>query len=156
MTALVETFPDWLRELNRVVGASQQQMASFAPPADLVEDNEGITVHLDVPGVRPEDLEIEVQNDVLIVRGQRPFPYRGEGDGQGVVRRTERGFGRFERSLRVPQGLDPNAIQASLRDGVLTLRIPKPEQLKPHRIPVKAQDAAREQQIQGAAGTTGQ
>jgi HSP20 family protein len=152
MTALVETFPDWLRELNRVVGSSQQQVASFAPPADLVEDEEGITVHLDVPGVRPEDLEIELENDVLVVRGQRPFPYRGEGAPQGVVRRTERGFGRFERSLRVPQGLDPNAVQASLRDGVLTLRIPKPEQLKPHRIEVKAQDSGQSPQIEGSPG----
>jgi HSP20 family protein len=151
MTALVETFPDWLRELNRVVGSSQQQVASFAPPADLVEDEEGITVHLDVPGVRAEDLEIELENDVLVVRGARPFPYRGEGAEGAVVRRTERGFGRFERSLRVAQGLDPNAVQASLHDGVLTLRIPKPEQLKPHRIEVKAEDSGQAHRLEGSS-----
>ena len=151
MTALVETFPDWLRELNRVVGSNQQQVTSFAPPADLVEDEDGITVYMDVPGVRAEDLELELQNDVLVVRGAREYPYRGEGaeGAQGVVRRTERGFGRFERSLRVPPGLDAGAIEASVRDGVLRLRIPKPEQLKPHRIPVKAEDAGA-QQIQGS------
>jgi HSP20 family protein len=152
MTALVETFPDWLRELNRVVGSSQQQIASFAPPADLVEDEDGITVYMDVPGVRAEDLELELQNDVLVVRGARPYPYRGEGAPEGVVRRTERGFGRFERSLRVPQGLDAGAIQASLRDGVLTLRIPKPEQLKPHRIPVRAEESDPAQpQVEGGS-----
>jgi HSP20 family protein len=151
MTALVETFPDWLRELNRVVGSGQQQIASFAPPADLVEDEEGITVYMDVPGVRPEDLEIELENDVLVVRGARPYPYRGDG-ATGVVRRTERGFGRFERSLRVPQGLDPNAVQASLRDGVLMLRIPKPEQLKPHRIQVQAQDSGQSRELESSPG----
>ena len=59
-----------------------------------------------------------------------------------MIRRIERGFGRFERSLRVPAGLDPDAVQASLSDGVLELRIPKPASLKPHRIPIRAGDAA--------------
>jgi HSP20 family protein len=146
MTALVETFPDWLREINRVVGSSQRQIAAFAPPADLLEDNDGVTVHMDIPGVRPEDLEIEIQNDILTVRGTRPFPYQSQ-DGDGTLRRAERGFGRFERSIRVPQGLSPDAIQASLKDGVLTLRIPKPEQMKPHRIEVQAL-AGQEQTIE--------
>jgi HSP20 family protein len=147
MTALVETFPDWLRELNRVVGSSQRQIAPFAPPADLIENIDGVTVYLDVPGVRSEDLEIELQNDILTVRGTRPFPYQTQ-DGDGTLRRVERGFGRFERSLRVPQGLSPDAIEASLKEGVLTLRIPKPEQLKPHRIEVRAQET-QPQQIEG-------
>jgi HSP20 family protein len=137
MTALVETFPDWLRELNRVVGSSQRQTAPLTPAADLVEDEDGVTVHMDVPGVPADQLEIELQNDVLTVRGTRPYPYPRQ-DGESALRRAERGFGRFERSLRVPPGLNPDAIQASLADGVLTLRIPKPEQLKPHRIPVTA------------------
>jgi HSP20 family protein len=136
MTALVETFPDWLRELNRLVGSSQGQIAGFTPPADLIEDNDGVTVYMDVPGVRTEDLEIELQNDVLTIRGTRAFPYQSQ-DGDSTLRRAERGFGRFERTIRIPRGLSPDAIQASLKDGVLTLRIPKPEQLKPHRIEVK-------------------
>jgi HSP20 family protein len=149
MTALVETFPDWLRELNRVVGSSQGQLAAFAPPADLIEDEDGVTVYMDVPGVRAEDLEIELQNNILTVRGTRPFPYRTD-DGDGTLRRAERGFGRFERSIRVPQGLGPDAVQASLNSGVLELRIPKPEQLKPHRIEVTAQES-QPQQIEGAS-----
>jgi HSP20 family molecular chaperone IbpA len=93
MTALMETFPDWLRELNRMVGSSQQQVASFAPQADLLEDEDGITVYLDAPGVRPEDLEIELENDVLVVRGARPFPYRGE-RADGAVRADGRPYPR--------------------------------------------------------------
>jgi HSP20 family protein len=92
---------------------------------------------MDVPGLRAENLEIELENDTLTVRGDRPFPYSRE-DGEGPAQRIERGFGRFERSLRVPGGLDPDAIDASLSDGVLTLRVPKPETLRPRRIEIKA------------------
>jgi HSP20 family protein len=152
MTALVETFPDWLRELNRLVGSNQGQIAPFTPPADLIEDNEGVTVYMDVPGVRAEDLEIELQNDMLTIRGTRPFPYQSQ-DGDNTLRRAERGFGRFERTIRVPRGLSPDAIQASLKDGVLSLRIPKPEQLKPHRIEVRPHEG-QAQPTQGQAQPT--
>jgi len=142
MTALVETFPDWLRDFNRMAGTSLRQIATFEPPADLVEEDDGVTVYMDVPGVRPEDVEVELQNDVLTVRGSRQFPYQSQ-EGDGSLRRAERGFGRFERSIRVPQGLNPDAVQASLKDGVLTLRIPKPEQLKPRRIEVKEEGSSQ-------------
>src|SRR4051812_8262515 len=89
-----------------------------------------------LPGIRGEDLDIELENDILSIRGDRRFAYEGRGD--AAIRRIERGFGRFERSLRVPQGLNPDAVQAELAHGVLQLRIPRPESLKPHRIPIHA------------------
>ena len=150
MTAMVEPFPDWLRELNRFFGSQQRQMTQFNPPADVLVDEEGVTVHMDLPGVRPEDVEIEVENDVLTVRGTRACPYPG-GEGERNVRRIERGFGRFERSLRVPRGLDPDAIQASMSNGVLTLRLPKPEQIKPRRIQVRATEGAEARELEGTA-----
>ena len=62
-----------------------------------------------------------------------------------LLRCIERGFSRFERSIRVPRGLDPDAIEASLSDGVLTLRIPKPETMRPRRIEIKGSaNGARE------------
>ena len=94
-------------------------------------------MYIDVPGLHTDNLEIELENDTLTVRGERPFPYSHE-DGGGPARRIERGFGRFERSLRVPAGLDPDAIDASLSDGVLKLRIPKPITHRPRRIEIKA------------------
>jgi HSP20 family protein len=135
-TTLVEPFAPWLRELGQVLH-NQGTTGAFIPPADLLIDDDGVTVHMDVPGLRSENLEIELENDQLTVRGDRPFPYPHE-DGNGPVRRVERGFGRFERSIRVPRGLDPEAIEASLSEGVLTLRIPKPETMRPRRIEIKA------------------
>jgi HSP20 family protein len=110
------------------------------PPADVIVRDDGVTVHMDVPGLNPDSLEIEIENDVLTVRGERRPPAEIE-DGDRTVRRIERRFGKFERSLRVPRGLDPNAIDASISDGVLTLRIPKPETAKPHRVQIKARDS---------------
>lgn len=75
---------------------------------------------------------------MLTLRGERQYPYGDDGD-RGV-RRVERGFGRFERSLRVPRGLDPDAIEASFTNGVLRLRIPKPESLRPRRIEITGGD----------------
>ena len=63
------------------------------------------------------------------------------------MRSVERGFGRFERTIRVPRGLDPEAIDASLSDGVLTLRIPKPETMRPRRIEIKAQENGSRQEV---------
>jgi HSP20 family protein len=130
-------------------------MGAFVPPADLLVDDDGVTVHMDVPGLHKENLEIELENDVITVRGERPFPYPRE-DGQGPVRRIERGFGRFERSLRVPRGLDPEAIQASLSDGVLTLRVPKPDTMRPRRIEIAAEHngAGQEPGVGQQSGTT--
>jgi HSP20 family protein len=134
-TTLIEPFAPWLRELSQVLNT--QGARAFVPPADLLVGDEGVTVYMDVPGLHSDNLEIELENDVLTVRGERPYPYTRE-EGSGPAGRIERGFGKFERSLRVPGGLNPEAIEASLADGVLTLRIPKPETHRPKRIEIKA------------------
>jgi HSP20 family protein len=134
-TTLVEPFAPWLRELSHVL-QSQGSVSAFVPPADLLVDDEGVTVYLDVPGLKAEDLDIELENDTLTVRGERKYPYSTE-NGRGPTR-IERGFGTFERSLRVPGGLDPEAIEATLSDGVLMLRIPRPASPRARRIEIKA------------------
>jgi HSP20 family protein len=148
MTTMVEPFAPWLRDLNRIFTA-ENRVSSFLPPADVIVTDEGVTVYMDVPGVAADQLDVELENDVLTVRGERPYPYAGH-DGDGAVRRIERGFGRFERSLRVPRGLDPGSIEASLTNGVLELRLPKPEVLRPQRIEIKGGGEHQQEQPQGA------
>jgi HSP20 family protein len=121
------------RTLDRLSSGSGAP-ATFLPPADIAVTDEAVTVVLDVPGVKAEDLDVQLQGDVLTIRGERAWPYQAV---DGGVRRVERGFGRFERSLRVPAGLDAGAIGAALEDGVLRLTLPKPEQQRPHRIAVE-------------------
>jgi HSP20 family protein len=154
-TTMVEPFAPWLRELSQVLH-NQGTSGPFIPPADLLIDENGVTVYMDVPGLRPENLEIELENDTLTVRGERPIPYSSE-DGAGPARRIERSFGRFERSLRVPTGLDPDAIDASLSDGVLKLAIPKPVSQRPRRIEIHANGSeSGETQQEGQAQQGGE
>ena len=111
-----------------------------------------VAVNMDVPGVDREHLEIELENEVLTIRGERLYPYACA-DGGRVWQRIERGFGRFERDLRIPKGLDPDSIEASLGDGVLALQIPRPEPLKPHRIEIsgrESRESSGEREVEGA------
>jgi HSP20 family protein len=149
MTMVMEPLAPWLRDLNRYFSSAGAGTGTgFFPLADVLVTDEDVTIHMDMPGVSRDNLEVELENDVLTVRGERPFPYSTE-DGDRVSQRIERGFGRFERVLRVPKGLDPSGIDASLVDGVLTLRIPKPEPLKPHRIEIGGD--GKERTLEGSA-----
>jgi HSP20 family protein len=107
------------------------------PAADLIVDKEQVTVVMDVPGLKAEDLEIELIDDVLTVRGERAWPYASK---QAGWFRFERGYGKFQRILQVPKGLDPEKINATIADGVLTLQIPQPEALKPRKIAISGGD----------------
>jgi HSP20 family protein len=138
-TVLMEPLAPWLRGLNRL--ASTPAQLPFTPPADVIVSDDEVKVQMDLPGVSAENLEIELENDVLTIRGERPFPY-SDSESDRTWRRVERAFGSFERILRVPRGLDPNTIEAEMHDGVLTLRIPRPEPAKPHRIQIKHDAAA--------------
>ena len=131
---MFEPFPSWLWDVNRLSGADD--VAAFIPPADVLVSDEGVSVYMDVPGVGSDRLEIELENEVLTIRGERPYPCP-TGDAKRLVHRVERGFGRFERSLRVPPGLDADAIDASIRGGVLTIRILLTATEQPHRIEIR-------------------
>jgi HSP20 family protein len=140
---MMEPLAPWLRDLNRFM-AGDAAPAAFTPPADVLVSDEGVTVH------------IQLENDTLTIRGERRFPYELR-EGERVWRHIERRFGRFARTLRVPGAMDPNAVEASLSDGVLSLRIPKPESLKPHRVEVRPgagsrTDGGDRRDIEGTTG----
>lgn len=154
MAMVMEPVAPWLRDLNRYFAGSGAPGA-FVPAADVLVTDAEVKVHMDVPGVGRDHLEIELENDLLTVRGERSYPYDQE-PGDRQWQRIERGFGRFERDLRVPKGLDPDGIEASLSDGVLTLRLPKPEPLKPRRIEIRTDESSnggeRPETLEGASG----
>jgi HSP20 family protein len=112
--------------------------SAFLPPADVLVSEDVVTVYMDVPGIKAEDLDIQLENDMLTVRGERRPPWESL---EGCSARIERSFGAFERTLRVTDGLDPDAIEAAMSDGVLTLRLPQPAQPQPRRIQIRPRTA---------------
>jgi len=143
MQMLMEPFAPWRRDLYRQLTRSTP--AGFFPAADVLVSDEDVTVHLDLPGLRADDVEIELDGDVLAIRGERRFPYGEDKAGGATWRRIERPFGAFERSLRIPRGLSPDAIDAAMHDGVLTVKMRKPEKARPHRVDVRAEERQAEQ-----------
>jgi HSP20 family protein len=140
MTLFTPLFDTW-RDMDRLFATSGTMTRSFVPAADVVVTDDDVTVTMDVPGLKADDIAIELEGDTLTVRGERTSPYATGKDDEGrVLRRLERGFGKFERVLRVPKGLDPDAITASIADGVLTVHIPMPETRKPRRIEIATGD----------------
>ena len=128
------------QQVNRVFdeygdnGLRSQEVLSggtFAPPMDVKEDDDAYTVQMEVPGVKQEDLNLTLQENVVTIRGQKA--QRSEED-EGNFRRIERSYGAFARSVTLPRPVDGNAVTAKLSDGVLEVRLPKMEEAKPRQI----------------------
>jgi HSP20 family protein len=107
----------------------------WAPAMDLVEADDHFLLKADLPGLGEEDVSIEVQDNTLTVSGERKSEYEQRNKGWY---RLERSFGRFSRSLTLPEGVNADAISAHFDKGVLEVRIPKPEERKPRRITIGA------------------
>lgn len=115
--------------------AHDSEAVALVPPVDIIEDSEGITVKADLPGVSKETLSIGVNGDTLTIEG---LVRLGEARAMQHVY-AEIGVAQYKRSFVLSRDLDTGKIDASIRNGVLTLRVPKLEQAKPRRIPVKGE-----------------
>ena len=103
----------------------------FLPSVDIWEDEQEVVIQLDVPGCNLDDLSAEAVDGQLVVTGERRAA-----DGANRRYRTERWQGRFVRSFTLPQGIDGASIHADYEDGVLTVKLPKPEEAKPKAISI--------------------
>jgi HSP20 family protein len=101
----------------------------FLPPVDIWEDEQQVVIQLDVPGCHTDNLSAEAIDGQLVVTGERNVS-----EGANRRYRSERWQGRFVRSFTLPQGVDGASITADYEDGVLTVRLPKPEEAKPRAI----------------------
>ena len=135
MALLVKPEP-FTREIDRVFDAffgQSDQGRRWVPPMDLVEAENHFVLKADLPGLSEGDVNIEVQDGALSISGERKAQHEEREKGWY---RIERSFGSFSRSLTLPDGVDPDRIQASFSHGVLEVRIPKPEERKPRRISI--------------------
>ena len=101
----------------------------------MYETPDRFVIHVELPGVRPDDVEISVEDNVLTLTGERSF-YRERSEEE--FHRVERRFGGFGRTLSLPSTANAEGIQASFDAGVLTIEVPKREEAKPRKIQVKA------------------
>ena len=144
--ALVRWEP--VRELNTIQGEINRLFNSFfdtpvnagegagrrwLPAMDLVEADDHYVLRADLPGLGEDDVKIEVEDNILTVSGERKAEHEQRGEG---YHRLERSYGAFSRALTLPDGVDPEAVQASFDRGVLEVRIPKPEERKPRRVAI--------------------
>ena len=104
----------------------------WVPPVDVEETEDAWIVEAEVPGVRREDVDVEVRDAELVVSGEIV-----ERERTGILRRRTRRTGRFEYRIRLPEQPDPDAVDATLEDGVLTVRIPKSERTRRRHVEVQ-------------------
>ncbi|HEV2771660.1 MAG TPA: Hsp20/alpha crystallin family protein [Thermoleophilaceae bacterium] len=125
------------RLFNTLLAPETGRSQRWSPAMDLVEAEDHYLLRADLPGMGEDDVSIEINDNVLTVSGERRDEQEHQGQGWHRVERT---FGRFSRSLALPEGVDPDAVAASFDRGVLSIRVPKPEQRKPRRVAISVGD----------------
>ncbi len=120
-------------QVTREMGRDQDDLAALLPPIDVYEDETGITLTADLPGVTKERLGVKVNGDNLLIEGEISVPAPKDME---LVYAEIPAFS-YRRSFTLSRELDASKIEANLKDGVLKLRIPKAEEAKPRRIDIK-------------------
>ena len=115
---------DWLRE---------EMNPSYFPPMNVWEDGDTLFVEMEVPGLKIEDIAVSFDNGELTLKGEKKF----EAKENAPLHRRERLYGAFNRTLTLPWEIVADRVSAELKDGVLTVTLPKAEASKPHKVAVK-------------------
>lgn len=122
---------------NRMQWLREELEPSFSPALNVVEDGESIVVELEVPGLKPGDVEVTFENGELTLKGEKKYePKEG-----APVHRRERVYGAFTRTLTLPWEITADRITAEMKDGVLTVVLPKAEVSKPRKVAVKVAES---------------
>ena len=106
----------------------------WSPSVDIAETDSGFEVRAELPGVKQDDVNVSVRDNVLTLRGEKRQEETDEGKD---YRRVERHYGSFQRAFTLPPNVNSEAITANYRDGVLTLTVPKVEEAQPKEIPIE-------------------
>lgn len=111
---------------------------AWQPKVDIFEDEDALVLEADMPGVKREDLELTIENNVISLSGERKMEERKESEN---YHRVERSYGSFTRSFTLPRTVDTEKVKAEFKDGVLTVSLPKREETKARKINVTFADA---------------
>jgi HSP20 family protein len=119
---------------------------------DIYEDENKLVLKLEVPGVRPEDIDIQVENRTLTVRGERKFTNEEK---QENFHRVEQRYGTFARSFTLPSTVDPETVKANYDAGVLTMELAKKAEAKPRQIKIGVGSSSGQRQVESGKPATG-
>jgi HSP20 family protein len=125
---------DMNRLFSRSLGDSPAAVNAWSPAVDIFDAPDAIVLKAELPGINPDDIDIEVDDNVLSITGERRFEEHVE---EGRYHRVERAYGRFQRSITLPPNVRADQITAGVENGVLEVRVPKAEEAKPRKIAVK-------------------
>lgn len=107
----------------------------WAPAVDMYETRNGVVISAELPGLNEKDIHLSITGDLLTIQGERQ---RNEDAKDGSHYRRERWFGKFERTLGLPMSVETGQVKATYRDGVLTVKLPKADEIKPKEIKIDA------------------
>ena len=132
-----DPFEQMQRELEHMLDAAfgTGVAAGVYPPVNVFDASDAFVVKAELPGVKPDQIEINVEDDTLTIRGEREF---AEPAKDAAYHRRERGEGQFRRVVRMPGRLANEQAKAQYRDGVLTVTVPKAKEARPRRLQVEA------------------
>ena len=124
---------DLLDSAFQLASSAPGSVPGWAPPLDIFEDTERVTIQVELSGMKKEDFELSLQDGVLTISGERKFE---EEKREGESFRRERLFGAFSRSVTLPSAVKAEEVKATYEDGVLTVTLPKAEEAMPKKIQV--------------------
>lgn len=124
------------RAFDQAFGAANGSRV-WVPAMDVAERGDAYLVHAELPGVTPDGVEIRFEQNVLTIRGTKPASFDVANDGELRVFASERVHGGFERSIRLPEYVDADRIEASFENGLLTVSVPKAQAAQPRKIAIR-------------------
>lgn len=147
----ITTLRDEMNRLfNRATGDGVSSGSAWTPTVDIFDTDQAIVLRAELPGLTPEDIDIEIDDNVLSLKGERRFEETVQ---EGRYYRLERAYGHFQRNVTLPQGVKADEISASFDNGVLSVRVPKADEIRPRKIAVDA-GGAPAPAVEAAAGSS--
>jgi len=125
--------------LPRTAPEEEVQRGTWSPNVDIFETKDNLVIEAELPGLKPEDFEISVENSVVTISGERKLEKKSE---EGGHRRIERSYGSFSRSFTLPQSVSTEGAVADFSNGILSLSLPKREEVKARKIEVRIKEAS--------------
>lgn len=114
--------------------APSERGAVWSPAVNVREDDNNFYIEAELPGMSKEDIDLEIEQNSLVIKGDRKFEKKEEGENYHFV---ERSYGSFYRSFTLPSNVNGEAISAEYKDGVLQVTVPKKEEVKPKKVDIK-------------------